>query len=664
MLAYGFMISLACLLLYSCNPNTATQYVWLDELELAHIDQAAGGAVRNKSMWNTPLIIAKDTFERGVGSHASGTIDLILSGSAERFTAKVGIDASAPPHELEKATVEFLVIGDGEVLWKSGVMKAKDKARKIDLDLDGVQSLNLYMSHAGDGIVGDRANWVDARFELVEKPSVQPSIIASREKQPYILTPKAPDQPLLNHPPIYGSRPGNPFAFKIPSTGQEPKFFSVQGLPKGLKLNAATGMITGKTDNAGTYPLRITLRNDHGETSGEMELVIGDQLSLTPPMGWNSWNVFGDDIDQEKIMRMADAMVSSGLINYGYTYINIDDGWQGERGGKYNAIMPNEKFPDMKGLVDHIHSLGLKAGIYSSPWITSYAGFVGGSADQADGTILEEGKRHGDYSFHEEDVRQWVEWGFDYLKYDWNPIDVEHCELMTVALENSGRDIVYTLSNAASMDQADKWARLSNAWRTTFDIKDSWHSMTSIGFTQNGWAPYAGNGHWNDPDMLVVGHVGWGDPHPSKLTPDEQYIHISQWSLLAAPLLSGCDLSKLDDFTLNLLTNREVIAVNQDRLGRQATRVRSEQDGLIEIWARPLYDGSYAVGLFNLTESPRVIDLNWSDLDLEGEYIVCDLWRQHDLGAHRDRFGHEVPRHGVFLVKITPNSNNQTLNTD
>jgi len=347
-------------------------------------------------------------------------------------------------------------------------------------------------------------------------------------------------------------------------------------------------------------------------------------------------------------------MAASGLMQYGYTFINIDDGWQGQRGGKYNAIMPNEKFPDMKGLVDYIHSLGLKAGIYSSPWVWTYAGYTGGSADTRDGKVLKKEKRLGEFHFDAEDVKQFVEWGFDYLKYDWNPNDVEHTQLMSETLLNSGRDIVFSISNAAPQELAAEWARLTNLWRTTFDIHDSWYSLTSIGFTQNSWQPYAGPGHWNDPDMLIVGKLGWNNSlRKTHLTPNEQYLHISLWSLLAAPLIVGCDLSDLDRFTFNLLANREVIAVNQDVAGIQGHRVFADQNSNTEVWARPLADGSLAVGLFNLSEKEQEITVNWNQLGIYGQQLVRDLWRQADVGIFATSFSQKVPYHGCVFVKMS-----------
>ena len=256
----------------------------------------------------------------------------------------------------------------------------------------------------------------------------------------YILTPPAPAEPRINGPKVYGARPGADFLFRIPATGERPMAFSAEGLPKGLALDTQSGIITGRVRKEGEYRVTLKARNAHGEAQRELRIVVGGQIALTPPMGWNSWNVWGNTVNQEKVEAAARAMVESGLADYGWSYINIDDGWQGLRGGAYNAIQPNGKFPDMKGMVDRIHALGLKAGIYSSPWAGTYAGHIGTTCDREDGIYwwVEQGivdadmkldrkqkdvKREdlryfGEYSFARQDARQWADWGIDYLKYD------------------------------------------------------------------------------------------------------------------------------------------------------------------------------------------------------------------------------------------------------
>jgi len=475
----------------------------------------------------------------------------------------------------------------------------------------------------------------------------------------YILTPKPPETPRINGAKVFGVRPGNPFLYTIPVTGKRPMTFAAENLPEGLEVNEKTGRITGKIEKKGEYVVTLSAENNLGKTTREFRIVCGDRICLTPPMGWNSWNCWARAVDSEKIQAAAKAMVESGLINHGWTYINIDDTWQGKRGGAFNAIQGNDKFPDMKALCDYVHGLGLKIGIYSTPWITSYALHIGGSSDNEDGSWSAEEDahrtrlRHGKYSFAQNDAKQWSAWGIDYLKYDWNPNDIPHIKEMTEALKASGRDIIYSLSNSAPFENVEEYMLLANCWRTTGDIRDNWRSISRIGFSQNRWSEYGGPGHWNDPDMLVVGKVGWGpELHFTNLTPDEQYTHISLWCLLSSPLLLGCDLTELNDFTLSLLTNDEVLSVNQDPLGNQAVLVAKEDDS--EVWAKDMEDGSKAVGLFNRGPSEASVTVRFSDIGLKSKQNVRDLWRQKNLGVFENRFEALVPSHGVVLVQIFP----------
>jgi alpha-galactosidase len=224
---------------------------------------------------------------------------------------------------------------------------------------------------------------------------------------------------------------------------------------------------------------------------------------------------------------------------------------------------------------------------------------------------------------------------------------------MRAALDKAPRDILFSLCQYGSGNVWEWGADVGgNSWRTTGDIVDTWASLSRIGFRQAGHEKYAGPGHFNDPDMLVVGKVGWGPQlHPTRLTPNEQYTHISLWCLLASPLLIGCDMTQLDDFTLNLLTNDEVLEVNQDPLGRQAAPVA--QHGVLEVWAKEMEDGSRVVGLFNRGETNAVVTAKWSDIGVRGNQWARDLWRQVDLGTYENQFEASVPRHGVVLVKLS-----------
>jgi alpha-galactosidase len=352
--------------------------------------------------------------------------------------------------------------------------------------------------------------------------------------------------------------------------------------------------------------------------------------------------------------------VKSGLADHGWTNINIDDYWEVHRDSKdptlqgpqrdaEGRVLANPRFPDMPGLVAYIHKLGLRAGLYSSPGPWTCGGCVGS------------------YQHELDDARQYADWGFDYLKYDWcsyktiaKDKNLETLKapylVMRDALRKQKRDIVFSLCQYGNGDVWE-WGQSvgGQLWRTTGDITDTWPSMATIGFGQAGHEPFAGPGHWNDPDMLVVGHVGWGkNLHPTRLTPDEQYTHLSLWALLAAPLLIGADMTALDDFTLNLLTNDEVLDVDQDPLGKQAARVSKGggPSGELQVWARPLEGGAHAVGLFNRGLLPARVAVKWSELGVTGPQRVRDLWRQLDLGTFKDELAVQVPAHGVLLVRL------------
>jgi alpha-galactosidase len=487
--------------------------------------------------------------------------------------------------------------------------------------------------------------------------------VCNAADQPEILTPKAPPTPRINGPSIFGVRPGSPFLYRVPATGERPMQFSVKALPRGLKLDGKTGQITGTIKKAGDYVVTLAAKNKLGTAERKFKIVVGDNIALTPPMGWNSWNCWGSKVTAEKVLLSARGMVSSGLINHGWTYMNIDDTWQGKRGGPFNAIQGNDKFLDMKGMCDEIHRMGLKVGIYSTPWVTSYANHTGGSAENPEGTwepptIPKRGNVNkkilpwaiGKYRFAQNDAKQWAAWGIDYLKYDWNPNEEPETEEMEQALRTCGRDVVFSLSNNTPFTNASTVTRLANCWRTTGDIRDTWDSMSKKGFGQDKWLEFSGPGHWNDPDMLVVGQVGWGQPHPTKLTADEQYTHISIWCLVSAPLLLGCPLDELDDFTLSLITNDEVLALDQDALGKQATTVSREGNAVV--YAKDLEDGSKAVGLFNLGDQDTSVSVKWTDLKISGQRMVRDLWRQKDLGKCDEKFETTVRPHGVALIRL------------
>lgn len=491
-------------------------------------------------------------------------------------------------------------------------------------------------------------------------------LLASAADGPEIRTPPPPKTPRINGPSVLGVRPGSPLLYSVPATGERPMVFAVEGLPTGLSFDGNTGRLTGSLAQEATHHVVLKATNRHGTAEKKFRIVVGEQIALTPPMGWNSWNCWADAVDADKVRRSARAMVASGLAQHGWSYINIDDTWAGQRDPASQALQPNSKFPDMAALCDEIHGLGLKVGIYSTPWISTYGGHAGSSSDQPDGTwteALKDKRELGRYSFARQDALQWAAWGIDYLKYDWRPNDLRSVIAMSSALRDSGRDIVFSISNSAPFELAPELARFTNCWRTTDDIRDRWAGgdpkwalgMSEIGFNQDHWAPYAGPGHWNDPDMLIVGQLGWGPKlRSTQLTPEEQYAHISLWCMLSAPLLLGCDLEHLDDFTIGLLTNDEVLAINQDALGKQG--VRRATIGAVDIFVKELEDSSRAIGFFNRDSQPQQVEFGrWQSLGLKGKFQMRDLWRQTDVAVVGEAvpLATTIPAHGVQLYKLT-----------
>lgn len=339
--------------------------------------------------------------------------------------------------------------------------------------------------------------------------------------------------------------------------------------------------------------------------------VESSDLAPTPPMGWSSWNRFGEHIDDATVRAMADAMVASGLAKAGYRYINIDDGWQGERDTN-GRLHPNAKFPDMKALTEYVHARGLKIGIYSSQGPKTCAGFTGS------------------YGHVRQDAQTFADWGFDYLKYDlcsgeWFYADADSVRRsyyeMGAALKATGRPFVYSLCQYGRFD-VQTWGRSvgGHLWRTTGDITDDYKTMADIGFDRNPkYAPSGPNG-WNDPDMLEVGNGGMSDAAYRS--------HMTLWAMSAAPLLMGHDLRRTTPAALATLTNADVIAIDQDRLGIQGKAVR--KDGDIEYWRKPLADGRVAVAIFNRGSVPRAAHFETSLTGFTRIESIRDVWNDHD----------------------------------
>lgn len=646
-----------------------TKTVWLDDLLIQTFSEGLRPVQAKKNYSNDTLRINGKKYSRGLGAQSPCVLAFLLNKQATRFSALIGADDLGN----KEIALTFYVVGDGKVLFASKEMKIGDDPIKIDLNLAGIKQLGLLVTDKVGGINNKRTycNWIDAQLEMIG--DAKPEHVVNTDEK-YILTPPTAKKPQINSAKLFGATPNNPFLYTIAATGERPMTFSAINLPKGLVLDKQTGIITGKVSERGTYQTTLKAKNKFGEASKSLTIKIGDTIALTPPIGWNGWNSWAAEIDKDKVIASADAMVKMGLRDHGWTYINIDDAWQGVRGGPNLALQPNEKFPNIKGMFDYIHSLGLKVGLYSTPYISSYGGYTGASSDFEKGgeshqSIMVDRRAFNHiakYRFETVDAKQMADWGTDFLKYDWR-IDVNSTERMATALKQSGRDIVFSISNNAPFEKVNDWVRLTNMYRTGPDIKDSWTSLFLNTFSLDKWSPYTGHGHWADPDMMIVGKVSIGPiMHDTRLTPDEQYSHVSIFSLLAAPLLIGCPIEQLDAFTLNLLSNDEVIEINQDPLGKGG-RLLLEENG-IQVWVKPLEDGSSAVGLFNTgnygktpesyfnwgNETAKPFIFDFAKVGLQGKFNLRDVWRQKNLGTFNGSFSTEIRHHGVVMLRMFP----------
>ncbi len=587
----------------------------------------------------------------GLGTHAPSKVVIPLGGGAVRVETGVAADDGG-----RHGSVVFKIWADDRLVAESPLMKCGDGIHKMKADLTGAKTCTLEVTDGGDGMDCDHADWLDTKFWYA-KDKYPPSDVRNHSRQLGILTPPPGPAPRINGARVYGVRPGRPVLWRLPVTGERPMRLAAKGLPEGLKFDPASQVLSGSISRAGEYPIVFSAENAKGRAESVLTVKVGDKISLTPAMGWNSWNCFSGSVSAEKVKSAADALVASGLADHGWRYINIDDFWQNrpgsddatlqgpERDAK-GRIVSNKRFPDMKALADYIHSKGLMVGLYSSPGKLTCGGCVGS------------------FGHEEQDAETYAEWGFDFLKYDWCSYGVEAYGpgfwrwmrpywKMGDALRRQKRDILFSLCEYGC-ENVSSWGNIvhGQSWRTTGDVFDTWASISSAIDRQKRLYIYSGPGSWNDPDMLCVGKMTWNRFKGSRLAPNEQYTHISLWALVASPMMIGCDLTKIDDFTFGLLSNDEVIAVDQDPLGAGAAVVDAGTDW--EVWARPLSDGSIAAGLYNKGLAEQTIVLDMEKLGIECKWTVRDLWRQEDVGVFLGKYESSVPGHATHLIKLTP----------
>lgn len=653
---HPFVRTLLCpmfAILFACSAGAA-ETVWLSSLDLTRMSAGWGKPRKDKTIEGKPMSIAGQKFERGVGTHAASRMYVDLGRGAESFKAMVGVDDAVKGNI---GSVEFRIYGDGKPLWRSGVMKAGQAAKPVDVNLQGIDTLLLIVDPAGDGVNFDHADWAEARFEVT---GVRPKAVTGPWETPFILTPKPGPKPRINGPTIYGCRPGNPFLYRIPTTGERPITFAADNLPDGLKLDAQTGILTGCIEKPGKYVVTLKASNSAGTAEKTFRIVCGDTLALTPTMGWNHWYAHYNRVTDKMMREAADIMVKTGMADVGYQYVSIDDCWMNApkhadplrvgpmRDAKGN-IIPNKHFPDMKALTDYIHAKGLKAGIYTSPGPFTCAGFAGS------------------YEHEAQDAKQFADWGFDLLKYDWcsygnlvkGKNDRETFKkpyiLMGDLLKKQKRDITLNLCQYGMGDVWEWGAEVGGqSWRTAGDLGFELDRIFEVALKNAEHRKFSRPGSWNDPDYIQIGYIGdariGGEPKPCPITPSEQYAYMSLWCLMASPLFYSGDMSRLDDFTLNVLCNPEVIEVNQDALGQCARVVPLGEETFAMV--KDMEDGSKAVGLFNRGELPAEVTAKWSDLKLSGPQRVRDLWRQKDISGCDTEFSAKIARHGGVMLRL------------
>ena len=653
--------------------------------------QGWGTPQADKSVEGHALTLNGQTFTHGFGTHAPGMLIVNLNGGTRRFTATVGIDDET----AGRGSAEFEVLGDGHrMLWRSGVLRSK-QTKAVDVDLTAVKQIILRVTDGGDGSDYDHADWADARFNVVGAEP-QTAAYKSALPEPVIAMTPAPVAPRMHPPSVIGIHPGTPLLWTVPVTGLRPLAFRATGLPSGLAIDPVTGTITGTLTRAGDYPIRVLVRNAAGQDARLLHIIAGSKVALTPPMGWNSYDAFGDNVTEAEVLANA-GYVSHTLQPLGWDTVVVDYRWYdpGAHDNNANAragaaltmdaagrLLPSpNRFPSAAGgkgfkpLADKVHAMGLSFGIHIMRGIPRNAVAADLPIDGADFKAVDaadtgstcpwcqdmygvKGDTPAGQAYYDSLVRLYASWGVDFLKVDdmSRPYHTAEIEAIRKAIDKCGRTIVLSLSPGATpLAQAAHVADHANMWREADDFWDDWPLLDQEFRLGAAWRDAAGPGHWPDADMLPVGHLSVDhrsvrEDRRTHFTHAEQMTLLSLWSLLPAPLMAGADLPDNDPWTRALLSNPEVLAVDQDPGGAAASRVANEGD--TEVWSKPLADGSLAVGLFNRGDFDDTVTADWAALKLSGRYAVRDLWRRQDLGVFQGRYAAPLPRHGTLLLRL------------
>lgn len=468
-------------------------------------------------------------------------------------------------------------------------------------------------------------------------------------------------KPKINIAECIGASPRKPILTKIPVMGERPIKYEANNLPKGLTLE--NGIIKGTVEKEGNYEVTVVCENKLGRDEKKIVFEIKENaLQLTPLMGFTSWNAFAFQVTQEDMERTAQKISETGISEYGYNFINTDSGWQGEYGGKFDAVMPNEKFPDMKGMCDRLHEMGFKCGIYSTPMINAFGCAMdykplppGCTQGEPDVRFADERGGIGVIRKEQNNALQWEEWGFDYLKYDWRPCDPYNAELMRKELAALSRDFVYCVSVRARAEYHTYWEKYCNSYRCNPDSLGTWDNLLEIYRTYFEFIDYINKGHYFDLDMLETGRCGlfeffgfYNDPAYG-FSEDEQLVAYSMRAFLSSPIQLSCKLDDISEFEMSMYCNEEVIAINQDCGFNTAKPCQIIEDGkkIIHVFRKKLKNGDVAYSIFNLGETGENVIVYLDDTS-----FVRDVWAKKDLGLN-NKISVSMQPHTVRMFRVS-----------
>lgn len=643
----------------------------IEDLDISNMTSGWKVPSLNKSIKGTLLKIGQVKSRNGIGVNSTSKLMIKVDGFAKRIHGIVGVDDCSN----QVGSVVFYILGDRKVLWSSGIMHKGDSAMSFNVDLSGIKVIGMLVTDAQDGISYDYADWINVVIESDKLP-----VPLKYDNNEIVPIPKN-SKVSINIPKVIGIVLGKLYHQYIPISGTKPIKVKLEFMPKGSFFDSTKQEIVFMDVPNGIYRIKITAENSFSKDTLSCLIKIGSKNSLTPPLGWNSWNCYGAKINDSLIFSTVKVMHELRLNDYGWSYIIIDDGWQGPRDTQNLTITPNINFNNIENLSSYIVDHGFKLGIYSTPWITSFAGYCGSSSDSTNGywsnSIHGNRKyiKHGKYTFEKFDVMQFDKWKVDFVKYDWNPIDTAALFRMKKALNESRRNVVFSISNSGDIVDIESYKKSCNLWRTTSDIKGEWYLGNRDGKNGQGFLDlmnyhknfydYQEPGFWNDPDMLVIGNVGWGNNTHSSLSPFQQMSHFTLWCIWSAPLILGNDFKTIDQTTINLITNTDVIQINQDPLGKQAKEVFNK-DGIV-IFEKELADSSIAIAVFNTVNEyddvsnyfywpsgiTKSVFIKFSDFGFTN-CLIRDLWEQKDLGLFKNYIELKVPEYGVKFIKCIP----------